>query len=364
MNRRLRKLRQKLAENELDALLISQPENRRYLSGFAGSAGFLLISQDSAILATDFRYVEQATGQAPDFQVVQIEGELPKWLPELVSGLGARRLGFEGSSLSFASYQQLTEAISAIERPPELVPTQGLVEPLRAIKDEEELGCIKKAVALAEAAFENVIHGVRPGMTEKQVAWELEKFLRENGSGAIPFGIIVASGPNSALPHARPTERRILSGEPVVIDFGARVHGYSSDLTRTIYLGEADSTFTKVYDIVLRAQLTAIDALESGMAGEQADQLGRMVIEQAGYGQAFGHGLGHGVGLAVHEEPRLGRGSADRLADGMVFTVEPGIYLPGWGGVRIEDMVVLEKGKAKVLSKARKTELGGDDQHQ
>lgn len=350
MSHRLEKLRQRLAENELDAILISQGENRRYLCGFTGSAGFLLISQKRAILATDFRYVEQAQSQAPDFDIAQIEGELPKWFPDLASSLGAKRIGFEAKDLSFSTHRQLVATVGGKK----LVPTEEIVESLRAIKDEEELELITRAVELADAAFEGVAPMIHPGMTEKEVAWELEKFLRERGSETILFDFIVASGPNSALPHARPSDRVLLPGEPLLIDFGARFQGYCSDLTRTLYPGNEDKTFAKIYDLVLGAQLTAIATIEAGMSGEQADALARTVIEQGGYGEAFGHGLGHGVGLALHEQPRLGRGSSTILADGMVFTIEPGIYIKGWGGIRIEDMVVIEKGKVRVLSQAKK----------
>ena len=191
-------------------------------------------------------------------------------------------------------------------------------------------------------------------MTEKETAWEIEKFLRQEGSEGIPFEIIVASGPNSALPHARPKEKILCSGEPVLVDMGARINGYCSDFSRTLCLGKADKTLQEIYNIVLKAQTAAIEGIESGMDASQADQLARSVVEQAGYGDAFGHGLGHGVGLAVHEFPTLGPRSSDSLADGMVFTIEPGIYLAGQGGVRIEDMVVLKNGKAKVLSKAKR----------
>ena len=350
MNIRVEKLRQRLAESELDAILISQGENRRYLSGFTGSAAFLLISQKSAILATDFRYVEQAQSQAPDFDIAQIEGELPNWFPDLASSLGAKRIGFEANDLSFSTYRQLVA--TAGEK--ELVPTEEIVESLRAIKDEEELELITRAVELADTAFEEVAPMIHPGMKEKEVAWELEKLLRERGSETVPFDLIVASGPNSTLPHARPSDRVLLPGEPVVIDIGARFQGYCSDLSRTICLGNEDKTFGKIYDLVLGAQLTAIATIEARMSGEEADALARTVIEQGGYGEAFGHGLGHGVGLASHEQPRLGRGSSTTLADGMVFTIEPGIYIKGWGGVRVEDMVVIESGRARVLSKAKK----------
>ncbi|OGO04880.1 MAG: hypothetical protein A2Y60_05985 [Chloroflexi bacterium RBG_13_54_9] len=360
MTSRLDKLRQKLAESQLqlDTILISQAENRRYLSGFVGSAGYLLISQERALLATDSRYVEQAQGQAPDFEIVRIEGEPDNWFPKLISELGATRLGFEGSDLSFAAYRRLTEALGLPDfiGEAQLIPTDGLAESLRAVKEEEELRLISQAIQLTDAAFEHISQRLQPGMTEKEVAWQLEKYMRENGGEGVAFELIVASGPNSAFPHARPTERRLQEGEPIVIDIGAKVNGYCGDLTRSVCLGEPDETFKRVYDIVLGAQLTAIATLEGGMSGEQADRLARRAIEEAGYGEAFGHGLGHGLGLNVHEQPRLGKTSTDILAEGMVTTIEPGIYLPGWGGVRIEDVVVLEKGRARVLSQASKKE--------
>ena len=352
--KRLRKLRTSIAEKGLDALLLSQPENIRYLSGFTGSSGWLLISGQNAILATDFRYVEQAKGESSDFEIIQTKQELRDWLPGLVSDLGWHKLGFEANSISYEGYHKLSEAIGTKQINLELVPTTGTLEQLRSIKEPEELGVIKKAVELVEAAFEQAKGIIRPGMTEREAAWEIEKFLRQEGSEGTPFEIIVASGPNSALPHARPTEKIICSGEPVLIDMGARINGYCSDFSRTLFSDKADKTFREIYNIVLKAQTTAIERVESGMDASQADQLARSVVEQAGYGDAFGHGLGHGVGLAVHESPTLGPNSSDSLADGMVFTIEPGIYLVGQGGVRIEDMVVLEKGKAKVLSKAKK----------
>jgi len=201
---------------------------------------------------------------------------------------------------------------------------------------------------------EHIKEIIHIGMSEKGIAWEIEKFMRENGSQSLPFDVIAASGPNSALPHAKPSPRPIQSGEPVVIDIGARVDGYGSDLSRTICLGTPDKTFNKIYDIVLGAQLTAIAMIKENMTGEEADSLARVVIGEAGYSEAFGHGLGHGVGLAPHELPRLGPNSSEHLADGMVFTIEPGIYLVGWGGVRIEDVVVMENGTIRVISKARK----------
>jgi len=352
--KRLRKLRMSIAENGLDALLLSQPENLRYLSGFTGSSGWLIISGQNAILAADFRYVEQAKGESPDFEIIQTKQDLRDWLPGLVSDLGWHKLGFEANCISYDSYHKLSEAIKTKQVNLELVPTTGIVEQLRSIKEPEELGFITKAVELVDAAFEQARAIIHPGITEKEAAWEIEKILRQEGSEGIPFEIIVASGSNSALPHARPAEKIICSGEPVLIDMGARISGYCSDLSRTLFLGETDKSLQEIYNIVLKAQATAVERIESGMDASQADRLARSVVEQAGYGDAFGHGLGHGVGLAVHEFPTLGPRSSDSLADGMVFTIEPGIYLAGKGGIRIEDMVVLKNGKAKVLTKAKK----------
>jgi Xaa-Pro aminopeptidase len=351
--KRLQKLRTSVAEKELDALLLSQTENLRYLSGFTGS-GWLLISERSAILATDFRYVEQAKEESPSFEIIQIKQGLHDWLPRLVFDLGWHKLGFEANSISYEGYRKLNEAIETQQVDLELVPTTDIAEQLRSIKEPEELESIRKAATLVGIAFEQAKTIIRPGITEKDLAWEIEKILRQEGSEGLPFEIIVASGPNSALPHAQPTDKTIRSGEPILIDMGARINGYCSDFSRTLFLGKADKTFREIYNIVLKAQTTAMEGIKSGMDASQADRLARSVVEQAGYGDAFGHGLGHGVGLAVHELPTLGQSSSASLADGMVFTIEPGIYLAGQGGVRIEDTVVLESGKARALTKAEK----------
>ena len=351
---RLKRLRQSLAEKEIDGIFVSQPENRYYLSGFAGSAGYLLITPQNTVLATDFRYIEQARTQAPDYQIFQITNNTSDWFPRLVAELNLSRLGFEAGHLTFAMHQQLSDLLNKAQPRLKLVPVDGLVESLRAIKEPEEIELITKAAETTDKAFEYIKDVVQVGMTEAEIAWEIEKFLRQNGSQTLPFDIIVASGPNSALPHAKPSQRQINSGEPVLIDIGARFEGYSSDLSRTICPGAPDDTFNKVYDTVLGAQLDAIAIIKEGMSGDEADSLARTVIEQAGYGEAFGHALGHGVGLAPHEQPRLGPNSTELLSSGMVFTIEPGIYLAGWGGVRIEDLVVMENGKIRVLSKAKK----------
>jgi len=351
---RLQKLRQLLSEEEIEAILVSHPDNRYYLSGFDGSSGYLLITPQNAILATDFRYVEQAKRQAPDYEITRISNDVGDWFPNLVADLNLRRLGFEAESITFAEYRQLTGALSKANLNLKLAPVNGVVESLRAVKEAEEIELITKAVDISDSAFEYILEVIHMGMSEKDVAWEIEKFIREKGSEVIPFDIIVASGPNSALPHAKPSPRIINSGEPVVIDVGARCGGYCSDLSRSICLDAPDNTFNKIYDTVLGAQLAAIAIISEGMTGENADSVARTIIEQVGYGEAFGHGLGHGIGLALHEPPRLGAKSSEHLVDGMVFTIEPGIYVTGWGGVRIEDVVVMENGKPRVISKARK----------
>ncbi len=359
MNHRVQRLRERLAADGVDALFVSTPENRRYLSGFTGSAGWLVISKEHAFLATDFRYWEQAGRQSPDFELVRItEPPMRSWLLPVMGRVEPASLGFEAANLTFSFHAVLKEALKHL-RPaarPKLVPTSDLVEALRILKDEEELAIITRAVEIADRAYVEVSSRLEPGITEREIAWALEKSMREQGAESTSFDIIVAAGANSALPHHRPTDRPIQRDEPIVIDMGARLKGYCSDLARTSFLGRPSDTYRRVYDLVLAAQETAISAVVAGMTGHDADKLARDVIEKAGYGEQFGHGTGHGVGLAIHENPRVSRNSASELHDGMVFTVEPGIYLPGWGGVRIEDIVVLEKGTARDLTKAPKVD--------
>jgi len=358
-NQRLDKLRRRMEEQGLDAVFISQPQNRRYLSGFTGSAGHLLITADEAVIATDFRYYEQSAQQAPDFRLYQATGPMEDWLPGLLTAagdLGGKRLGFESADLTFLLHRTLRKAVGGLSagQRPRMIATINLVEDLRAVKEPEELTAIQAAVDLADAALQHVAERMEPGWTEKQAAWEIEKHMREHGGEAVSFDTIVAGGPWGAMPHAYPRDRALEHGEMVVIDMGVRLNGYCSDLTRTLFLGRPDDRFKKVYDIVLGAQLTAEELAQAGMTGEEAHNLAHRVIEEAGYGGNFGHGLGHGVGLAVHESPRLARESKDVLADGMVVTIEPGIYITGWGGVRIEDMVVIQNGRARVMTHAPK----------
>ena len=356
MKKRVEKLRARMDQLGLDAVLVSQPQNRRYLSGFTGSAGHLLITGRETVIATDFRYYEQSAQQAPDFRLYQATGPMEGWLPGLLTGLGGQRLGFEAADLTFHVYRTLRKAVEGLpaDERPRLVATTNLVESLRAVKEPEEIAALQAAVDLGDAAFQHVAERIEPGWTEKQVAWEIEKYMREHGGDGTSFDTIVAGGAWGAMPHAYPRERPLQEGETVVIDMGVRLDGYCSDLTRTIFLGRPDDSFRKIYDVVLGAQLTAEELVRPGMTGEEAHMLAHRVIEAAGFGENFGHGLGHGVGLEIHESPRLARTSKDVLAEGMVVTIEPGVYITGWGGVRIEDMVVIEDGKARVMSRAPK----------
>ena len=355
MRARMDRLIGKLPQRELDAMLISAPENRHYLSGFTGSAGYLVLSKDHAVLVTDSRYTEQATKQAPDYSVKQVKGGWD-WLVDWLEETGVRRLGFESQNMTVANYNHLLEVLKQREalRQVSFVAVTGIAEEDRIIKDGDELVALQKAIDASDGAMEAVCPEIRDGMTEREVAWLMEVAMRDLGADGISFDTIVAAGPNGAMAHHFPSDRPIARGEPVVIDMGARVGGYCSDITRTVVVGDPDDTFRKVYDIVLGAQLTAINTVKAGMTGEECDGLARTVIAEAGYGDNFGHSLGHGVGLEIHENPRVGPRSPDVLELNTVFTVEPGIYLSGWGGIRIEDIVILREDGAVPLSKAKK----------
>ena len=344
-----------LQEKELDGVLISAPENRRYLSGFSGSAGYLFITKANAILVTDSRYTEQATNQSPYFDVRQVKGGWG-WLIDEMKSFGVKKVGFESQDMTVGTYNSLIDAIKGDSALGDvsMVPAAGLAENQRIIKDKEELQMLQLAIDAADKAMDQVCPNITPGMTEREVAWKMEMAMRDFGADAISFDTIVAAGPNGAMAHHQPSDYVIKQSDPIVIDMGAKVGGYCSDLSRSIAVGEPDETFNKIYDTVLGAQLTAINTVKIGMTGEETDNLSRDVIVQAGYGDNFGHSLGHGVGLVIHESPRVGPRSPDVLELNTVFTVEPGIYLSGWGGIRIEDIVILGENGAVPMSKACK----------
>jgi Xaa-Pro aminopeptidase len=367
---RLTRLRERMAETNLDAFLVGAPvedifhthaANRRYLSGFTGSTGWLLITADQAFIAVDFRYVEQAERECPQFTVFRTTGGFEKWFPAIVgeASLGAKRIGFESGDITVAAFQAIKKAIESMSQAdrPKVLSAPPIVTQMRAIKDTAEIDALQRAVDAGDAAFSAVAQRIEPGWTERQVALEIESEARRLGAEGLSFPTIVAAGPHGAMPHAQPRGHAIEEGDGVVIDMGVIVDGYCSDLTRTIAVGKPNPKFHEIYDIVFTAQRTAEELVRTGMSGEEAHMLAHNVIIEAGYGENFGHGLGHGVGLLIHEAPRLARLSKDELKDGMVVTIEPGIYITGWGGVRIEDQVVLEDGKARVMTRAPKVML-------
>ena len=354
---RLNKLRQSIirSEDNLDALLIYQPENRRYISGFTGSEAMLLVTPDQAVIATDSRYWEQAEHEAPDFSLYKVKTKYVMEMTDILAAAGhPRHIGFESTFITVDQLDQLMDAAPEVE----WVATKDLVEDLRLIKDDSEIAMMRRAARIADEGLAFLCKTLQPGMTEREAAWELEVYMRTHGADKLAFDLIVGSGPNGAMPHHRSGHRVIRAGEPIVLDLGAQINGYHSDLTRTICLGQPeDGRFMEIYDIVLRAQAAALRGIRAGMSGVEADQLARDVIEVTGYGDHFGHGLGHGVGLAVHEAPRASRTSEDTLPAGATLTVEPGIYLTGWGGVRIEDLTLIDENGVQLLSHASKEPL-------
>lgn len=354
---RLKKIRERIAEFHIDALMVLIEENRRYLSDFTGedhgydeSAGALIITQSEQLLATDSRFEQQALKEASGYEVIVYRNGLSKELPSLAKRLNIRKLGFESGRVSVQQHSLYLKELRNSGLPVELVGLEACVEALRQCKSAYEIAKTQKALAIAEDAFRQVIKVMKPGMTEKQIAWEMEKRMREAGADTLSFPSIIAAGPNSALPHAIPTDRQIKTGEPILFDWGARLDGYCSDTSRTVILGEPDDTFKKVYNTTLEAQQRAISAIKAGANTKEVDAVARDYIHKNGFEGKFGHGLGHGTGLAVHEAPRLSPLRETILLSGMIVTVEPGIYLPEWGGVRIENQVVVEENGYNVLN--------------
>ncbi len=341
-------------ESDIDGMLISDPHNRRYLSGFIGSAGYLFITETDAILATDFRYTEQAAEQATGFGVSQIQGRLRDWFPKLLNELSVKQIGFEADNITVSALTMFKDALQESGAEISMSPKSGDTAKLRAMKDPEEVALLQKAIDIGDAAFEETAAKLTPGMTEREAAWEFEKAIRERGAECLSFDTIVATGANAARPHHQTGNTELSEGETIVFDCGATYRGYCSDLTRTVVLGDADDEISKVYNTVLEAQEAAIEQIDAGITGSEADGIARKIIEDAGYTDNFGHSLGHGLGLEVHEEPNVGPRGETVLENGMPFTIEPGIYIPDWGGVRIEDVVLLENGKPRVLSHAAK----------
>lgn len=335
--RRLEKLRKKLAGLGVDAFLTFTPANRRYLSGFTGTSGYVVVTQDQAVFLTDSRYTEQARAQCPAFTVVDHGNTFWDSLAQQLAKLGARRLGFEKRHLTVGWLEDAQRKVPGVE----WIGTEAVVEELRLVKDDGEIARIRRAQELADELFAQLVAELRPGMTELQVAHKLLMGALAAGASGMSFETIVASGWRSALPHGTASDKVIEAGDLVTIDFGCVLDGYVSDMTRTVVMGTATERQREIYQLVLKAQEAGIEAIRAGRSGREVDAIARAVIQEAGFGDNFGHGLGHGVGLEIHEEPRLSPLGRHVLEPGMVVTVEPGVYIPGWGGVRIEDLIVV-----------------------
>ena len=341
--------REMLASSGVGALLILKNENRRYVTGFTGSAGLALITPDEIFLGVDFRYEEQAADEAPECTVVRGGRDPLGALAGAVKGRTLSPIGFESEFVSYAQTGRLREKFA----PAELLPL-STVDRMRWVKDAAEVSAIARAVDIADTAYVHMLDVLRPGLSERDAALELEIFMRRAGAERLAFETVLASGPRSALPHGRASGRIMGSGELVTLDFGAACLGYCSDITRTVVLGTADPRQRHIYDVVLDAQRQALAMIRAGVMCRDVDARARSVIAAAGFGEAFGHSLGHGVGLEVHEGPRLSPIEDAALEPGMILTVEPGIYLPGWGGVRIEDLVVVTSDGCRILTHAPK----------
>lgn len=343
---KLARLRQSLVAEGWDALIVTKVPNGVFLSGFTGGEAFLLISAEEALLFTDFRYTEQAEAEAPDFHVIEVVEKPAEVLAREITRIGCAKVGFEADDVDYRRYTAWKDALPLVV----LVPTTGVVERLRHVKTPDEIATIRQAASIADEAFLEILPMIKPGARERDVALELEFAMRRRGAEKLAFPTILASGPRGSLPHGVASEKVISRGELVTIDFGAVFNFYCSDATRTVVVGEADARQKEIYEIVLAAQRKAVAAIRPGVTGAEVDAVARQIISDHGHAEHFGHGLGHGVGLEVHEGPRLSKTGKDTLVPGMVVTAEPGIYVAGWGGVRIEDLVLVTENGAEVLT--------------
>ncbi len=335
-----KKVQELLKKLSIDAVIISNGNNMRYVSGFAGETGYIYISEKRHAVVTDFRYTIQAEMEAEGYEVITIgNGGYEEALNNIFKTEKVSRLGFEAEDMLYAKYSSLKDKLQVEE----LVPIGSQITAMRRIKTPKELEMIKKAEAIGDQVFVEILDFLQPGMTELEVAARIEYLLKLKGAQGISFNAIVASGINSSMPHAVPSHKKIEKGDFLTMDFGCIYEGYCSDMTRTIVIGKASQKQKEVYDTVLKAQLAALAVIRAGLKGKEVDKVARDIIYKAGYEGCFGHGLGHSVGLHIHENPRLSMLEEDVLEVGMTETVEPGIYIKGFGGVRIEDLVVVTK---------------------
>jgi Xaa-Pro aminopeptidase len=336
----------------LDACVLRGMDNIFYLTGFRGSEGSLLITRGDVLLLTDSRYITHALEVTRDVIVVEISPKT-NTLSESCRKYGIRRMGFDSIHTTYDMYLRWKESLGDIE----IVPLGNRIEGIRALKEPDEIKAIKKAIDIATDAFNETFEKIHPGMTEKEIATELDYAMKRNGAECPSFSTIVASGPRGALPHAEPSDRKIQEGEAVIIDFGAQVDGYCSDETCSFTLGETNGKIQEIFSLVRDAKDLGLTSIEVGMPLKELDMIVRGFIEEKGYGDFFRHGTGHGVGVAVHEAPTVGALAEGLIEPHMVFTVEPGIYIPHLGGVRLEDMVLIEEDRATVLTHIRKDML-------
>jgi len=344
---RLKKIYPEFAKLEIDGLLVSSEANISYLSGMRSRDAYLIVSKNKTIYITDSRYTEEARKSLKNCTVRQIESSVFKTIAAVCKELKFNRFGFEERQLPYAEYGLIRQETGYIL---ELIPTHGLVEGLRIIKTADEIDKIKRATAIAVNAFKFIKEYLRAGIKEAEIAAELERFIRYNGAYSSSFDIIVASGPNSCYPHHTTGARKLKEGEPVLIDLGVDYQGYKSDLTRTFFLGKINVSCKRIYNIVLEAQNRAIKAIKPGAEIRQIDAAARQFIAKKGYGRAFSHSTGHGIGIEVHEAPQISGRDSTKLKPGMVFTVEPAVYLTGKFGIRIEDMCLVTEKGAVILS--------------
>ncbi|MDI6889563.1 MAG: Xaa-Pro peptidase family protein [Thermodesulfovibrionales bacterium] len=341
---RVAKIKGFLKRKGIDGFLVTEINNIRYLTGFTGSSSLLLITKRESIFVTDFRYGKQAEREVRDWDIIIEKKGMIKAIKDLSRRIGIKKLGLE-SSVSYEFFRRLSEDLS-------LKAFKGLIERLREIKDAIEINSIREAVRRAEITFLEVRPYIKQGVRERAIALRLEERLKKKGCRHIPFDVIVASGPNSAMPHARPTERILNKGDLIIVDWGGEADGYFSDMSRTLLICKGDNINKKkeIYQLVLEANKRAISLVSPGVESREVDSFARNVVRKAGYGEFFGHGTGHGVGLQVHELPSITRNKREVIKENMVFTIEPGIYVPGLGGVRIEDMVMVKPDGPAVLT--------------
>ncbi|MEM7335500.1 MAG: aminopeptidase P family protein [Chloroflexota bacterium] len=352
---RLTAVRKKLTEWEADGALVTGYANYRWLSGFTGSNCKLLVTLDQALLATDFRYYEQAKQQSPHFTLFKHERRADDD-KAFLDQAGATKIVVDACNISLDEFRKLKKLDDTIQ----WQPREHSIEFLRAIKTAAEIEKIKAAATITDFAMSQVNEIIRPGMKESEIAWELEKTMRNAGASGMAFDVLVASGPNSALPHHRAGDRQVQVGDAIIIDMGAMLDGYRSDLTRSFYLGsEPSDKFKEIFDIVQAAQTAVLQQAKPGMSCKSVDSIARDLIGEAGHHEHFGHGLGHGLGLDIHEEPFLSQRATDdkTIEVGMTLTVEPGIYIPSWGGIRIEDLTIIGENGLEVISHCPKNPI-------